>query len=83
MTDRPKFLLAISGPLTTTFFVYLSGIFSLAGIVPQTNAVTESAQVQARTFSDIDRVPAIDSSSEEGYKGDDFENSVQIEDVTF
>lgn len=43
------------GPLTTTFFVFLSGLFSIAGIVPQISTITESAQVQARIFSDIDR----------------------------
>lgn len=43
------------GPLTTTFFVFLSGLFSIAGIVPQITTITESAQVQARIFSDIDR----------------------------
>lgn len=43
------------GPLTTTFFVFLSGLFSVAGIVPQINTITESAQVQSRIFRDIDR----------------------------
>lgn len=43
------------GPLTTCFFVFLSGLFSIAGIVPQISTITESAQVQAKIFSDIDR----------------------------
>lgn len=43
------------GPLTTTFFVFLSGLFSVAGIVPQISTIAESSQVQARIFRDIDR----------------------------
>lgn len=43
------------GPLTTTFFVFLSGLFSIAGIVPQISTIAESSQVQARIFRDIDR----------------------------
>jgi ATP-binding cassette subfamily B (MDR/TAP) protein 1 len=60
---------------------YLSGLFSIASIVPQINAVPESAQVQSQIFRDIDRIPIIDSSSQEGNKGS-FENSVQFTHVT-
>ena len=70
------------GPLTTTFFVFLSGLFSIAGIVPQITSITESAQVQARIFRDIDRIPEIDSSSSEGFDGD-FGNHVDVKEVTF
>ncbi|BFZ56053.1 hypothetical protein PYCC9005_003095 [Savitreella phatthalungensis] len=70
------------GELSTTFFVYLSGLFSIAGIVPQINTITESAQVQDRIFRDIDRQPEIDSSSTTGVK-EDLSGDITLKDVTF
>ncbi|ORY78571.1 P-loop containing nucleoside triphosphate hydrolase protein [Protomyces lactucae-debilis] len=69
------------GPFATVLFSFLSGIFSLAGIIPQITTITEASQVQATIFADIDRVPTI-RSTEEGRR-DDFENGVEVRHVFF
>ena len=59
------------------------GAFSLAQIPPNATAVTYGMSAAVRLFEAIDRVPSIDSASEQGVKLDKVEGRLAAESIEF
>ncbi|GAA6027193.1 hypothetical protein JCM8097_002472 [Rhodosporidiobolus ruineniae] len=74
---------ATSGEIVNVFFSVLIGAFSLAQLAPNLQAIGFGRGAATEIFNTIDRVPSIDSASEEGLKPEHVEGLIEMKDVQF
>ncbi|KAI0050297.1 P-loop containing nucleoside triphosphate hydrolase protein [Auriscalpium vulgare] len=74
---------ATPGEIVNVILAILIGSFSLALMAPEMQAITHARGAAAKLFSTIDRVPSIDSSSEEGLKPEKVIGEITLEHVNF
>ena len=72
-----------AGQIITVIFSLLIGAFSLAQIPPNATAVTYGMSAAVGLFEAIDRVPSIDSASDEGLKLEKVQGALAAESVEF
>lgn len=75
--------LADVGIVINVFLAILIGSFSVALLAPEWTAVSKGQAAAAKLFATIDRVPSIDSASQEGLRPDHVEGEIEIEGVKF
>ncbi|KXN65298.1 hypothetical protein CONCODRAFT_53649, partial [Conidiobolus coronatus NRRL 28638] len=69
------------GSIVNTFFAIIIGAFSLGSVSPNMEAVTKAQGAAAKLFQCIDRVPEIDSSSNEGLKLDQVKGDIEFKNI--
>ncbi|KAI0261288.1 P-loop containing nucleoside triphosphate hydrolase protein [Gloeopeniophorella convolvens] len=74
---------ATPGQIINVFLSILIGSFSLALMAPEMQAITNGRAAAAKLYATIDRVPSIDSASEEGSKPEKVEGTIRFENVDF
>ncbi|KAI0697870.1 P-loop containing nucleoside triphosphate hydrolase protein [Cytidiella melzeri] len=74
---------ANAGDVVNVFFAILIGSFSLALLAPEMQAITHARGAAAKLYQTIDRVPDIDSASEEGLKPEKCYGEITFENVKF
>ncbi|TNY20501.1 P-loop containing nucleoside triphosphate hydrolase protein [Rhodotorula diobovata] len=72
---------ATSGEVINVFFSILIGAFSLAQLAPNLQAISFAKGAATEIYATIDRIPIIDSASEEGLKPDHVEGKIELEAV--
>ncbi|KAL5491961.1 hypothetical protein EMCRGX_G017341 [Ephydatia muelleri] len=72
-----------SGSLLTAFFALIIGAFSLGQAAPHLQSLMTAAGASVSIFDTINRVPSIDSSSEEGEVLESFDSTVEFRNVQF
>lgn len=70
-----------SGEVINVFFSILIGAFSLAQLAPNLQAISFAKGAATEIYATIDRIPIIDSASEEGLKPDHVEGKIELEAV--
>jgi hypothetical protein len=70
---------ASAGMIVNVFFAVLIGAFSLAQLPPNLQALAFAQGAVVKLYETIDRVPTIDSQSEEGLKPNEVEGVIQVE----
>lgn len=71
------------GEILGVFFLVLVGVFNLGNAGPFINTASTARAAAFEVFAIIDRIPAIDSSSEKGIKPTDFQGDIEFRDVQF
>lgn len=71
------------GVVMNVIFSILIGAFSMAMLAPNVSALAFALASAGKIISTIDRVPSIDSSSEEGLKPDHCDGDIEIRNVDF
>ncbi|THH18900.1 hypothetical protein EW146_g2189 [Bondarzewia mesenterica] len=74
---------ATPGQVINVFMAILIGSVSLALMAPEMQAITHGRGAAAKLYATIDRVPDIDSSSEEGLKPEKVMGEVSLEHLKF
>ncbi|GAA5897055.1 hypothetical protein JCM8208_006155 [Rhodotorula glutinis] len=74
---------ATSGEIVNVFFSILIGAFSLAQLAPNLQAISFAKGAATEIYATIDRVPVIDSASEEGRKLEHVEGKIELEGIEF
>ncbi|GAA5851199.1 hypothetical protein JCM8547_004164 [Rhodosporidiobolus lusitaniae] len=74
---------ATSGEIVNVFFSVLIGAFSLAQLAPNLQAVGFARGAATEIFNTIDRVPSIDSASNEGLKPEHVEGKIELSGIQF
>ncbi|KAH8104691.1 P-loop containing nucleoside triphosphate hydrolase protein [Cristinia sonorae] len=74
---------ADAGIVINVFLAILIGSFSLALLAPEMQAITHARGAAAKLYDTIDRVPTIDSASDEGLKPDQCVGEITLENVKF
>ncbi|THG99669.1 hypothetical protein EW026_g2716 [Hermanssonia centrifuga] len=74
---------ANAGDVVNVFFAILIGSFSLALLAPEMQALTHARGAAAKLYETIDRVPTIDSASEDGLKPEKCIGEITLEHVKF
>ncbi|GAA5824101.1 hypothetical protein JCM11251_001522 [Rhodosporidiobolus azoricus] len=74
---------ADSGDIVNVFFAILIGAFSLAQLAPNLQALGFARGAATEIFATIDRVPSIDSASEEGLKPEKVDGLIELENIQF
>lgn len=74
---------ANAGDVVNVFFAILIGSFSLALLAPEMQAITHARGAAAKLYQTIDRVPSIDSASEEGLRPEKCIGEITLEHVNF
>ncbi|KAL4246649.1 GTPase-activating protein [Abortiporus biennis] len=74
---------ANSGMVINVFFAILIGSFSLALLAPEMQAITHARGAAAKLYDTIDRVPTIDSASDEGEKPEKCIGEITLENIKF
>ncbi|GAA5899256.1 hypothetical protein JCM6882_009297 [Rhodosporidiobolus microsporus] len=74
---------ANSGDIVNVFFAILIGAFSLAQLAPNLQALGFARGAATEIFATIDRVPSIDSASEEGLKPKQVDGLIELQDIQF
>ncbi|VDB87190.1 unnamed protein product [Peniophora sp. CBMAI 1063] len=74
---------ANAGEVINVFLAILIGSFSLALMAPEMQAITHGRGAAAKLYATIDRVPEIDSFSEEGLKPDSVVGEIELCGVDF
>ncbi|GAA5842598.1 hypothetical protein JCM9279_003631 [Rhodotorula babjevae] len=74
---------ATSGEIVNVFFSILIGAFSLAQLAPNLQAISFARGAATEIYATIDRVPIIDSASEEGRKLEHVEGKIELEGIEF
>jgi ATP-binding cassette subfamily B (MDR/TAP) protein 1 len=74
---------ADSGIVITVFLSVLIGSFSMAMVNPELEAIGKARGAAAKIFETIERVPLIDSASDEGLKPDTVQGKIEFDRVTF
>lgn len=69
--------------VVNVFLSILIGSFSLAMLNPEIQAINNARGAAAKIFQSIDRIPTIDSHSEDGLKPDEVIGDITFEDVKF
>ncbi|GAA5883526.1 hypothetical protein JCM16303_005465 [Sporobolomyces ruberrimus] len=74
---------ADAGSIVNVFFSILIGAFSLAMLAPNLQSFASGAGAATEIFATIDRVPVIDSSSNEGIKPEKVEGTIELSNLDF
>lgn len=74
---------ADAGQIINVILAVLIGSFSLALMAPEAQAITHGCGAAAKIFATIDRVPAIDSASEDGLRPNQVIGEITFENVEF
>jgi len=74
---------ATSGEIVNVIFAILIGSFSLAMLAPEMQAITNGMGAAAKLYETIERVPLIDSASDEGLKPQKVSGEITLEHVDF
>ncbi|KAL7417152.1 ste6-like protein [Mrakia frigida] len=74
---------ADAGVVVNVFLAILIGSFSLAMLNPEIQAIGNARGAAAKLFQTMDRVPSIDSLSEEGLRPDEVIGNIDFENVVF
>lgn len=74
---------ANAGQVITAFFSVLIGAFALSDIAPQLQAFAHASGAASHLYTIIDRVPCIDSLSNEGEKPAKVGGTIELRDVSF
>ncbi|OSX59739.1 hypothetical protein POSPLADRAFT_1183421 [Postia placenta MAD-698-R-SB12] len=74
---------ANAGKVVNVILAILIGSFSLALLAPEMQAITHGMGAAAKLYDTIDRVPLIDSYSEEGLKPETCAGEITLENVKF
>lgn len=74
---------ANAGEIVNVILAILIGSFSLALLAPEMQAVTHGRGAAAKLFQTIDRVPSIDSASDEGERPSECVGEITLENVKF
>ncbi|KDQ06798.1 hypothetical protein BOTBODRAFT_140755 [Botryobasidium botryosum FD-172 SS1] len=69
--------------IVNVFLAILIGSFSLAMLAPEMQAITHARGAASKIFATIDRVPTIDSQSDEGLRPEHVEGNITFEHVKF
>eukprot|EP00731_Ephydatia_muelleri_P002268 Em0001g2268a len=72
-----------SGDLLTSFFALIIGAFSLGQAAPNMENLMTAAGASVSIYETIDRIPPIDSDSDEGEIPESFDSAVEFKDVQF
>jgi ATP-binding cassette subfamily B (MDR/TAP) protein 1 len=72
-----------SGKIITVFLSILIGSFSMAMLAPEMEAIGKARGGAAKLYETIDRVPSIDTGSEEGDRLETVEGRITFENVHF
>uniref|UniRef100_A0A3B4BAP2 Uncharacterized protein n=1 Tax=Periophthalmus magnuspinnatus TaxID=409849 RepID=A0A3B4BAP2_9GOBI len=71
------------GSVLTVFFVVLIGAFSIGQTSPNITAFASARGAAHKVYSIIDRVPSINSFSDEGYKPDSIKGNIEFKNINF
>ncbi|KAF8268333.1 multidrug resistance protein 1 [Lactarius quietus] len=74
---------ADAGQIINVILAILIGSFSLALMAPEAQAITQGCGAAAKIFATIDRIPAIDSASEEGLRPSQITGEITLENIEF
>ncbi|GAA5829569.1 hypothetical protein JCM3766R1_001228 [Sporobolomyces carnicolor] len=74
---------ADAGSIVNVFFSILIGAFSLAMLAPNLQSFASGAGAATEIFATIDRVPVIDSASDQGLKPDKVEGTIELNNLDF
>ncbi|KAF5337589.1 hypothetical protein D9611_014801 [Ephemerocybe angulata] len=74
---------ADAGKIVNVLLSILIGSFSLALLAPEMQAITHGRGAAAKLYQTIDRVPDIDSYSEEGLRPENVKGEITLEDIQF
>ncbi|KAF6757403.1 multidrug resistance protein 1 [Ephemerocybe angulata] len=74
---------ADAGKVVNVLLSILIGSFSLALLPPEMQAITNGLGAAAKLYATIDRVPDIDSYSEEGIRPEKVSGEITLEDIEF
>ncbi|KAI0054749.1 P-loop containing nucleoside triphosphate hydrolase protein [Artomyces pyxidatus] len=74
---------ATPGQIVNVFMAILIGSFSLVLMAPEMQAITNGRGAAAKLYATIDRVPDIDSSSEEGLRPEKVIGEIALDHVSF
>ncbi|KAH9962226.1 P-loop containing nucleoside triphosphate hydrolase protein [Russula dissimulans] len=74
---------ADAGQIINVIMAVLIGSFSLALMAPEMQAITNALGGAAKIFATIDRVPSIDSASEDGLKPSKVIGEITLENIDF
>ncbi|KAL5517017.1 hypothetical protein EMCRGX_G002482 [Ephydatia muelleri] len=72
-----------SGDLMTAFFALVIGAFALGQAAPNAESLMTAAGSSVSIYETIDRVPPIDSASDEGEILENFDSSLEFKDIKF
>eukprot|EP00731_Ephydatia_muelleri_P002337 Em0001g2337a len=72
-----------SGNLLTSFFALIIGAFALGQAAPNMESLTTAAGASVIIYETMDRVPPINSDSDEGEVPEGFDSAVEFKDVQF
>lgn len=71
------------GSVLTVFFVVLIGAFAIGQTSPNVQAFASARGAAHKVYSIIDRVPSINSFSEDGFKPDSIKGNIEFKNVHF
>uniref|UniRef100_A0A8C6UZX2 ATP binding cassette subfamily B member 1 n=1 Tax=Neogobius melanostomus TaxID=47308 RepID=A0A8C6UZX2_9GOBI len=71
------------GSVLTVFFVVIMGAFALGQTSPNITAFASARGAAHKVYSIIDRVPTINSYSEEGFKPDNIKGNIEFKNIHF
>ncbi len=74
---------ATGGTILTVFFCVVIAAFSLGQASPNIEALFTAAGAASTVYETIDRIPPIDSSSDEGAKPEKLTPTIELKDVDF
>ncbi|KAF9533176.1 P-loop containing nucleoside triphosphate hydrolase protein [Crepidotus variabilis] len=74
---------ADAGVVVNVFLAILIGALSLVLLAPELQAVTQACGAAAKLYQTIDRVPEIDSASNDGLKPDKVSGEISLEGIKF
>ncbi|KAI9462777.1 P-loop containing nucleoside triphosphate hydrolase protein [Lactarius psammicola] len=74
---------ADAGQIINVILAILIGSFSLAMMAPDAQAIIQGCGAAAKIFGTIDRIPAIDSASEDGLRPSQITGEIALENVEF
>ncbi|KAL1405645.1 GTPase-activating protein [Vanrija albida] len=72
-----------SGAILNVFFAILIGSFSIVMIAPELQSISKGRAAAAKLFETIDRVPVIDSASDEGERPSSVQGTISFDNVQF
>uniref|UniRef100_A0A7N8WU94 ATP-binding cassette, sub-family B (MDR/TAP), member 4 n=1 Tax=Mastacembelus armatus TaxID=205130 RepID=A0A7N8WU94_9TELE len=71
------------GNVLTVFFVVLIGVFTVGQTFPNITTFASARGAAHKVYSIIDRIPSIDSYSEDGFKPDFFQGNIEFKNIHF
>ena len=71
------------GLVINCLFAVIIGSFALSQVAPRIENFSKAVAAAQKIFQTIDRVPSIDSLSEEGERPTDIQGNIEFNDVSF